>query len=221
MRGIPRAAFGYARALFTTLGLLGLFVVLAACTSGGPGASTSGTRSTSPGPAGSAPASITSTPATRHPAAGKTAAPPVPGNVHQTVASRTVHLLTPKPVGATVTYRSRALTASVLSASRVEASARIPGEIAGPALSLQLRMTNRGAAKLPVGTLIAVTAFDAAGQPLSPITTSSTAISKTLRPGASTVGRYVFHLPTRSHDQVTIEVTFAATAEVARFIGSI
>jgi hypothetical protein len=213
----------YVRALLVSLSVL---AALAACTtskskskadgSGHPSstapATTSAGATTSPAP---------STSASGHVVAGKTVAPPRPGNIHQTVSSRTVTLLTAKPVGATVAYHGRGVTASVQRASRVSATARIPGEIAGPAVSVQLRMVNRGTSPVGLGSLVAVTAMDAHGTPCSPITTSTTTVAATLRPGAATVGRYVFHLPSTFHGPVTIQVTYAATAEVARFVGSI
>ena len=200
---------------------------MAACTSSSTSASKAGG---SIGPSASAPATASGAPASapatgsstsHHSVPAKTVSPPRPGTIHQTVSSRAVTLLTAKPVGATVTYRGRGLTASVLRATRINATARIPGEVAGPAVSVQLKMVNRGASAVGLGSLVAVTAQAADGTPFSPITTSTTAVSATLRPGAATVGRYVFHLPTAFRGPVTIQVTYAATAEVARFVGSV
>jgi len=216
----------YARALIISSSALAAVATMAACTSTSTSAAKTGG---STGPSASAPATgsgAPSAPATGastsgHKVAGKTVAPPRPGTIHQTVSSRAVTLLTAKPVGTTVTYRGRGLTATVLRATRINATARIPGEIAGPAVSVQLRMVNRGTSSVGLGSLVAVTAQGSDGTPFSPLTTSTTAISSTLRPGAATVGRYVFHLPTGFRGPVTIQVTYAATAEVARFVGSV
>lgn len=228
MRGFPRAALTYARALFISLTVL---AALAACTTSRSASSTGGSASgsgnaSSGAPAGSASAapatgSPVSSSASTHAPAGKTVQPPKPGTINQTVSSRTVTLLTAKPVGTTVTYRGRGLTATVQRATRVSATAHIPGEISGPAVAVQLRMVNRGSGTVALGSLIAVTAQDADGNPLSPLTTATTAVSKQLRSGAATVGRYLFHLPSTFQGPVTIQVTYAATAEVARFVGSI
>ena len=222
MRGFPRVALTRARAL-----CLVSFAAasLAACTT----SSHHSTKAGSGGSATSAPSSpVAATSGAPTPTAsttthrpGVTASPPHPGTINQTVSSRAVTLLTAKPVGTSVTYRGRALTATVQRATRITAVARIPGEIAGPAVSVQLKMVNRGKSSVGLGSLVAITAQGSDGTPFSPVTTSTTAVSATLRPGASTVGRYVFHLPTGYRGQVTIQVTYAATAEVARFVGSV
>ena len=104
----------------------------------------------------------------------------------------------------------------------MQAQAHIPGEISGPALSFTLQLTNRGRHSLDLSTNIAVTAQDAAGQPFTALTTSTHPVSGTLRGrGAQASGRYVFHLPDNTKNPVTIEVTYAATTEVARFVGPI
>jgi hypothetical protein len=84
-----------------------------------------------------------------------------------------------------------------------------------------LQLTNHGRRSLDLATNIAVTAQDAAGTPFSALTTSTHAVSGTLRAGAEVSGRYVFHLPDNTKNPVTISVTYAATAEVARFVGPI
>jgi hypothetical protein len=143
----------------------------------------------------------------------------VPGNINQTVSSGTSVPLPPTGLESTTRFRKVALTAAVADAGRVKAQAHIPGEIAGPALAFDLRLTNRGRTAFDLSTNIAVTAQDAAGTPFTALTTSTHAVSGTLRPGAHASGHYVFHLPDNIKNPVTIEVTFAATAEVARFVG--
>lgn len=147
--------------------------------------------------------------------------PPVPGNISQTVASGTIKTLSPTDLGSAARFGKVPLRATIADAARVQAQAHIPGEIAGPALSFRLVLTNHGRASLDVSTNVAVTAHDAAGTPFTALTTSTHPVSGALRAGASTSGRYVFHLPHGMHNPVTIEVNYAATAEVARFVGPI
>lgn len=146
-------------------------------------------------------------------------APPVPGNISQTVAPGTSAPLPKVGLDATAHFRKATLTATVVDPARVHAQARIPGEIAGPALKFELKLTNSGHRKLDLGANIAVTASDAAGVPFPALTTSTSAVSGVLPPGGRTSGRYVFHLPDNMQNPVTIEVTYAATVEVARFVG--
>jgi hypothetical protein len=147
--------------------------------------------------------------------------PPVPGNIGQTVSSGTPAPLQTVSFTSTAGFRKVALTAAIADPARVHAQARIPGEIAGPALSFTLQLTNHGRASLDLDTNIAVTAHDAAGVPFTALTTSTHPVSGTLRSGAHASGHYVFHLPDNTKNPVTIEVTYAATAEVARFAGPI
>jgi hypothetical protein len=145
----------------------------------------------------------------------------VPGNISQTVASGTAVPLPKVGLGSAVRFHDVALTATIADAARVQAKAHIPGEIAGPALSFTLQLTNRGHRSLDLGTNIAVTAQDADGVPFSALTTSTHLVGGSLPPGGHASGRYVFHLPDNTKNPVTIEVTYAATAEVARFVGPI
>lgn len=224
MRGFPRVSLLRACAL-VAVGLCSA-ATLAACTSGAHDVATNATSNPATVGAKTSSASTGKGAATggsvaKYGPAARTASPPEPGSIRQTVAARSVQVLPPRAVGSTVTYHGGAITASVTSVRRVHADARIPGEIAGPALQVNLRIRNRGDASTPVGDLVAVTALDASGAPLPPLTTSTTAVTGTLAAGAAASGRYVFHLPGGFHNPVTVEVTYAATAQVARFVDSI
>jgi hypothetical protein len=206
------------------LACAGALSMLAAC---------SGSHSAAPAPsskpAHSSPSSGPSTaPGTSHSTTGAPSpkkvpttpvAPPVSGNISQTVASGTLVPLPRAGLDSTVRFRKAPLTAAIVDPRRVQAQAHIPGEIAGPALSFDLQLTNRGHAAVDVSTNIAVTAQDAAGTPFPPLTSSTRPVGGMLRAGGQVSGHYVFHLPDNIKNPVTIQVTFAATAEVARFVG--
>jgi hypothetical protein len=200
---------------------------LAACSGSsapaGPSTPAPATHSSAPGPTvgptGPSASGSHSTPPT---VVGPTSvAPPVSGNINQTVAPGTSAPLPKVGLGTPAHFRKVALTAAVVDAGRVHAPAHIPGEIAGPALAFTLRLTDRSGHSLDLSTNIAVTAQDAAGQPFKSLTTSTRRVSGTLRPGATASGHYVFHLPDNAKNPVTIAVTYAATTEVARFVGPI
>lgn len=216
--------------LCRALGCAGVLSMLAACTgshSAPPSASsTQGHRSgsgpavSSAPPSGGSSASRTG-PAKPKPVPSTRVAPSVPGTIKQTVASGTPVPLPKAGLASAVRFRSVPLTARVIGASRVHAQAHIPGEISGPALSFELQFTNRGHAAVDLGSNIAVTAQDGTGTPCTALTTSTHQVGGTLRPGAQASGHYEFHLPDNTKNPVTIEVTYAATAEVARFVGPI
>lgn len=154
-------------------------------------------------------------------ATGPTVAPPSAGNINEKVPSGTASILRAVPLQSAVSYRKVKISASISRVARRTAQAHIPGEIAGPALSFQLAVTNTGSVAVALTSLVAVTAEGAKGVPLSPLTTATSAVSGTLQPGHEVAGTYVFHLPTGFRNPVTIQVTYAATAEVARFVGSV
>lgn len=166
------------------------------------------------------PVSTTAAPVSPRPT-GPTVSPPTPGNIHQTVASGSISTLRPIALSSPAVFPKAQLSGAVSRVARVNAQAHIPGEIAGPALSFRLTLTNDGTKPVDVGTSVAVTAADAHGTPLSPLDTSTKAVAGTLRPGDQAHGTYLFHLPAGFHNPMTISVSYAGTAEIARFVGSV
>jgi hypothetical protein len=84
------------------------------------------------------------------------------------------------------------LVAVVTSVERVDVEARQPGETAGPAAAVRLKLRNTSEEPVDLAAL-AVNAEDVDGVPLIPNFTEPTeALSGILDPGASRIGRYVF-----------------------------
>ncbi len=80
------------------------------------------------------------------------------------------------------------------SVKRVEAKARLPGEIAGPAVAIRLRITNSGTTPIDLGG-VTVNVRDGAGQMSAPLTAAPAAPLKgELQPGQDATGVYLFEL---------------------------
>ncbi|MEQ6896513.1 DUF4352 domain-containing protein [Microbacterium sp. KR10-403] len=96
--------------------------------------------------------------------------------------------------------------------------ATTPGEIAGPAVAITLRVTNGGAKGINLSAaMISVTGSHGAyGQP----TTSDPydPFSGSLAAGDSATGTYVFRLPAEQRKSLSVTVEYVAGAPVALFV---
>lgn len=96
-----------------------------------------------------------------------------------------------------------------------------PGNVAGPALRVTLRIENRGSSDVTVDD-VSVNLFHGPElTPASPLDDPSRSPFRgTLAPGDTAEGSYVFSVPTGARDQVTVEVGYRAGASRAQFSGS-
>lgn len=218
MRGNPRGSRTYAGALMITVAAV---TAVAGCT----GSTTRPPATVSPAGSHSAAGSTAAKSQSAAPLSpqptGPTVAPPVPGTINQTVAAGHARLLPTVAITAPVHYRRVELAAAIGQVARVSAKGHIPGELSGAAVSVLLDLRDVGHRPISLTSTITVTVQDAAGTPFVPLPTSTHAVTGTLAAGQRTQGTYVFHLPSGYRNPVTIEVTYAATAEVARFVGAV
>jgi hypothetical protein len=109
----------------------------------------------------------------------------------------------------------------VADAERVETKAETPGEVAGPAVAVRLKITNGTDSTVDLSTvMVSLTGDEGAfGQP----TTSAPAapFSGELAAGADAEGVYVFGLPAEQRDDLSIRVEYVAGAPLALFVGQI
>lgn len=110
---------------------------------------------------------------------------------------------------------------AVTEAERVETKAETPGEIAGPAVAVRLKITNGTDSTVDLSSvMVSLTGADGAfGQP----TTSAPAapFSGEIAAGGDAVGTYVFGIPAEQRDDLSITVEYVAGAPVALFVGEI
>ncbi len=131
-------------------------------------------------------------PATAAPTASVDAKPMAPASVKQ-----------PRDMG-------NGVTVVVTRVTRTEATARQPGETAGPAAAVRVEVRNRARSPINLDAIV-VNAEDAKGNPLVPNFTSSDPVSGTLTPGKSKQGTYVFRVA-RDVQDITIHVHHDSTS---------
>lgn len=149
----------------------------------------------------------------------RTVAPPVPGTINQTVAARPVRTLPAAALTATAVYGG-GVTGQITRVVAVRASAQGPGEVAGPAVSITVRIDNHSGQAVAVGNAV-LNVSDAQHTPGVLVTSSSQPLAGTLAPGAHAVGTYVFTLPTGHRDPVSVTVSYSPDAPVALFVGAV
>lgn len=112
------------------------------------------------------------------------------------------------------------VTISVVSATSQTVTAATPGEIAGPAIVVKVRIVNGTAASIDLGSTV-VTLLDAAGNPGQSTTASpANPFTGTAAPGKSLGATYVFGVPATGTNPVQISVSYAGGAPVALFTGN-
>lgn len=111
------------------------------------------------------------------------------------------------------------VTATVVRVDAIEAEARGPGEISGPALAFEVEVTNGADAEVSLDA-VTVNLTDADGAPGLPMTGSpADPFGGVLAPGRSTTGVYVFTVDSDARDDVTLEVAYTTEAHVVLFRG--
>jgi hypothetical protein len=203
----------------------GLAVVLAACSGGeGDGRDATAAGSSAPGssapagptPASGSPGSASAVPTPRasaSPTARRTPGPPSQRTPGPSVA---VSTLPPKPVGSAVPLKG-GVTVTITGVKDVEVGATGPGEIAGPAVSVEVRVRNAAATAFNLSGL-AVNASYGGGTPASPTTAGGAKpLSGSLGSGQSATGMYVFLVPKEQSGTLRVEVSSADSPSIAVF----
>lgn len=113
------------------------------------------------------------------------------------------------------------VTAELTKVESVDGEAQGPGEVAGPAVRVTVRLTNGTAAAVPL-TQAVVNVY--AGQDLAPGEPLSGPGGKpftgTLQPGATATGVYVFNVPADQRDRLQVTVSYDPTVTTVLFEGA-
>ncbi len=97
-----------------------------------------------------------------------------------------------------------------------------PGNIAGPALRVTVRVENGTAEPVALGGVAVNLAYGPDRTPASPLDDPSQHPFATMvEPGQSAEGVYVFTVPADARDQVHIEVGYEAGAPLLQFTGPV
>lgn len=153
------------------------------------------------------------------PAATTEVPAPGSGNIDQTVPSVAETTAPSKPLGSVAEFGGR-VTAKIVSIKAITGSANGPGEIAGPALAVTLRVDNGSAKSIDlVGVGVILT--DSAGNPTSTLVGSpSSPFSGTLAAGGNATGTYVFTIASDKRRPITLALSYSTEAPTVVFSGN-
>lgn len=112
------------------------------------------------------------------------------------------------------------LTVEVVKSDRVNVAAQGPGEVSGPGVSFELKLTNKSDTELDLNSVAVNVFYNKTKTPASPAPTAATPFSGTLGKGQSAQAAYVFGVP-KGADPVELQFSYATTAPVAVFVGKI
>jgi hypothetical protein len=114
------------------------------------------------------------------------------------------------------------IAAAIASVEAIDGSAVGPGNIAGPALRITVRIENGTGEAVSLDGVAVNLSYGADHTPASPLDDPSRApFSGMVDPGASGVGVYVFSVPTDVRDGITVEVGYQAGAPLLLFTGPV
>ena len=113
------------------------------------------------------------------------------------------------------------VSASLVSLDAIEGTATGPGNIAGPALRITVRIENGTDEPVSLGGVVVDLASGRDLVPASPLDDPSTApFAGTVAPGEHADGVYVFTIPEEDRGSVTVSVGYQAGAPLMVFTGS-
>jgi hypothetical protein len=113
------------------------------------------------------------------------------------------------------------ITAAVEDLAAVEGSATGPGQVAGPAVQVTVRITNGTGAPVSLDAVAVDLATGPDAAPASPLEDASYAPFRgTVEPGGEAVGVYLFTVPEDGRDNLTVSVGYQAGAPYLVFTGS-
>jgi hypothetical protein len=114
------------------------------------------------------------------------------------------------------------VTARLAAIDAVEGKAGGPGQVAGPALRVTVRIKNGSTADVSLDGVAVNLSYGSDKTPGSPIEdTSNAPFSGTLPAGDEAEGVYVFSVPKDSRDVVTVEVGYQPGAPLMIFSGPV
>lgn len=127
------------------------------------------------------------------------------------------------PVGQTVPRNKGAdfgdkVTAQITSLTEVTATGRLPGEVSGPAVQVDLKITNGTSAAISLDSVTVNVYYGADKTPASPYSQSpNDKFPGTLAAGKSATARFLFNVPKGSLHSVIVTVSRAAGQPIIVF----
>ena len=154
------------------------------------------------------------------PTAATTPVPaPTPGNITSEVPSGVIKTAAPVSLNATADFGG-SVTGKLAKVESITATAKLPGEVAGPAVRITVEIDNGSASTIDL-RLTTVNVTTSGGVPGVPITGNGTNVfTGSLAPGKSAQGIYVLSVPTANRNPITVSVSYSTSANVLLFVGS-
>lgn len=164
------------------------------------------------------PASPGSTSSSSVPTPTVVATAPIPGDSTATVPSPRES--TKSPVDLDKPASTGKVVVRVVGLKAVEAKAKIPGEVSGPALAVTVKVLNNSKRPLDTQHLL-VTIYDSKQAPGGEMTGApARPMTGELKPGASASGVYLFTVPVSRRSPVTVNVALPTESPVLVFKGN-
>lgn len=131
-------------------------------------------------------------------------------------------LLGPTTIGRPASFHRHRMTAEVLDARAATGTGHGVGEVSGPAVLLELRLTNRSGSAVPVAGAVVNAYYGTDTVPAGPLLGDrrSAPFEGTVRAGGTVSGTYVFTVPEEGRRHLRIEISYAPTSPVVVFVGA-
>lgn len=172
---------------------------------GGPTDAAAGTTTAAPSPV-----PVTATP------------PPISPSPTRPTAVATALPPSQEPVALDAPAQVGDVTVSLTGIEAIQGTASGPGDVAGPALRVTVRLGNGTADPLDLLSVSVGMTYGAAATPASPLgDPSAGGFAGALTPGGSATGVYVFRVPADARDAVTVSVGYQPGAPYAVFAGAV
>ncbi|MCZ2819097.1 hypothetical protein O2V63_01995 [Modestobacter sp. VKM Ac-2977] len=114
------------------------------------------------------------------------------------------------------------VTAALTAVRAIQGEGTGPGNVAGPAVAVTVRLTNGTAEQIVLDGAVVSLAYTADALPASPLDDPSAApLSGVLEPGSSAEGVYVFSVPADRRGVVTVAIGHAPGVPYLVFTGSV
>lgn len=113
------------------------------------------------------------------------------------------------------------VTAELTTVESVAGEAQGPGEVAGPAVRVTVRLTNGTSAAVPLDSAVVNVYGGQDLAPAEPLTgPGGKPFSGSVAPGASVTGVYVFNVPADQRDRLQVTVSYDPTVTTVLFEGA-
>jgi hypothetical protein len=204
-------------ALVSGVAVLALVVVVAvALTRGGDGTDPGAGATTSPSGTASSgsPAEPDGDASTgQGPTDGRTADEELPASGPDAQEAPPVGLDASPVVAPGVTLRVKGVTA-------VDGAASLPGEVTGPAVRVELELTNSSGASVDLASTVVGLAYGAERIPANTFSTGTSSLVGPVDTGSSATGVYVFAVPADEQGTLRLSVDYMVGVPVVVFEGS-